>query len=500
MLSFIKVRKRLVWLLCAVMLTIYTPAAVWAEEAEIQTGEAGNQQELSSDIALGLTQAVVDQLIMYGRYESISKSSLYEAALTRLIQENPDLYEEALKGMLESLDDYSEYYTPEEGKDLITNITGAIIGIGVTIDFSNSEGARIASVIPDTPAERAGIQVGDILVNADGTDLRGVNSELILNCVRGEEGTTVHLTVERNGNLIEFDIVREAIVGTSVVSQIFDDENNKLMYIRLYGFVSNTAEKFKEALTAADSEGITNLIIDLRDNGGGILEQAINIADNFVPKDKIITTEDHKISLLNKTYTGTSVEENKYNIVVLINENSASASEVLAAALKENELAYLIGTRSYGKGTIQSINTMMTGGLIKYTSGFYLTPSGSNINGIGIEPDEYVDNTTEPTDMSQFKDFEYTRVYQTGDTGEEVRTAKEMLSLLGVYQGEINDVYDDDLYYAIYAFQTQVKVFPYGVMDITTQIQLRNYMSRAKFVKDNQLEAGFSHFGMTLNE
>ena len=488
---FKNTKRKLISLTCAAVLAVGCAVPAFADEAN---------QGINSDVAVGLTKAVADQLIMYGRYESISKGSLYEAALNKLLEEDPEAYETALKGMLESIDEHSEYYTPEEGKELMENIIGSNSGIGVTIDFMDGN-ARIASVIPDTPAEKVGLQVGDILINADGTDLRGLNSEMILNYVRGEIGTTVHLTVDRNGNQIEFDLVREAIVGrTSVTSQIFNDGDKKLMYIRIHGFISNTAEKFAEALSSADKEGIINLIIDVRSNGGGIFDQAINIADNFVPKGSKITTEDHKITLLNKVYTGTKVDKNKYNVVLLQNEYSASASEVLSAALKENGVSYTIGTLSYGKGTIQSINQLMTGGMVKYTSGFYLTPNGNNINGVGIEPDESVDNTTKSVDMSKYADFKYTTVYKNGDKSDEIKTAKEMLSFLGLYSGEINDEFDNDMYYAVYAFQKQVKVFPYGVMDITTQIQLRNYMATVKVEHDNQLEAAFEHFGMKLPE
>lgn len=485
---FKNTKRKLISLTCAAVLTLGCVMPVFAEEAD---------SGIDGEVAVGLTKAVADQLIMYGRYESISKGSLYEAALSKLLEENPEAYETALKGMLESIDEHSEYYTPEEGKALMENVSGGINGIGVTIEFTDST-ARIASVIPGTPAERAGLQVGDILINADGTDLRGLNSELILNCVRGEVGTSVHLTVDRDGNILEFDLTRETIVGTSITSKVFNDGDKKLMYIRIHGFISNTAEKFAEALSSAEKDGITNLIIDVRSNGGGIFDQAISIADNFVPKGKNITTEDHKINLLNRVYTGTKVDKNKYNIVLLQNEYSASASEVLSAALKENGLSYTIGTASYGKGTIQTINQLMTGGMVKYTSGFYLTPNGNNINGVGIEPDESVENTTKSVDMSKYADFKYTTVYKVGDKGEEIRTAKEMLKFLGVYSGEVNDEFDDDLYYAIYAFQKQVKVFPYGVMDITTQIQLRNYMATVKVEHDNQLEAAFQHFGMEL--
>ena len=185
-----------------------------------------------------LIDAVIDHLILYGRYEDISEKSLYQSAIEKLIKENPDSYTLILKGMLESIDQYSEYYTPEESEDLMISVSGEIVGIGVTIDFSDPNTARIASVIPDTPAERAGIQVGDIILSANGVDLRGVKSEILLSHVRGEENTEVYVEVNRDGTTIGFTMIREKIVGTSITSEIYEQNGQKLMCICIYGFVS----------------------------------------------------------------------------------------------------------------------------------------------------------------------------------------------------------------------------------------------------------------------
>ncbi len=490
-------KKILSYILCATML-LTMPFYVWAEE-NVQT-EAPVETGVTAEEANGLLEGVSKHLLMYARDESLSYGSLYQGAMEKVLEENPQLYEAALRGMLESIDEYSEYYDSEESTVLMENVTGGIVGIGVTIDFSDIDAAKIVSVIPDTPAERAGLEVGDILVRADGYELRGVKSELVLNHVRGDVGTEVYLEVERDGQIIGFKMVREEIVGTSVTYEVMEEDGIKVMYICVHGFVMNTAEKFEEALNAADAAGITNIIIDVRDNGGGILEQAIAMADNFVPKGKTITTEDHKLVLLNRKYSGTKVEKNKYKIVVLINEYSASASEVLAAALDENEEAVLVGEKTYGKGTIQTITALGNGGMIKYTSGYYLTPNGNNINGIGVVPDINVSNRKEKVDADQFGDFGYTKVYREGDVGEEVKTAKEILSYLGIFVGEINDVYDRDLYYAVHSFQTRVGVFPYGVLDFTTQLQIHNYLRMIEVEVDDQLNTALSEFGINMED
>ena len=471
-------------LVFALLLTGFMP--IYAEEG-LTDGEGAQK----------MIDAVVDHLIIYGRYEDITERGLYRAAAERMLQENPELYTAALKGMLESIDQYSEYYTPEESEDLMITVSGEIVGIGVTIDFTDPETALIASVIADTPAERAGIKVGDIIVSANGENLRGAKSEFVLSRIRGEEGAEVYLEVERDGRILGFTMIREKIIGTSITTEVFEEDGKKLMYIRVHGFVSNTAQKFKEALVDADNQKISNLIIDLRDNGGGIFEQAVAMAENFVPLGKVITTADYKFDLLDRVFKGTVKNPKKYQTVILTNGYTASASEVFAASLRENDLAITVGQPTYGKGTIQSINSLSAGGMIKFTTGFYLTPNGSNLNGTGMKPDMPVENTSWHPNKADFAEFAYNKVYQQGDAGEEILLAKEYLSLYGLYYGEMNEVYDQELYYAVYAFQTQANLFPYGVLDLTTQINLRNYLDIVKIEQDNQLEAGFRTFGMS---
>ncbi len=485
----------LILVMVPVSLPVYGDETV---EGEVLTADP---EALTPEDATELVSAVAKHLNIYGRYNEIDYASLYQAALFRLIEENPDLYHEALKGMLESVDEHSEYYTVEEAEVLFQNLSGEITtGIGVTIEFTEKYGAVVASVIPGTPAERAGIRVGDVLVSADGVSLIGLKSETILSMIRGEKGTTVVVGIDRDGAPLSFTMVREPLIGTSVTHDIFEENGTKVMVIRVYGFLSNTAEKFKESLKVAKKEKVKNLIIDLRDNGGGLLDQAIEMADCFVPEGKIITTQDQKIQMFNQVFKGSKGKKDEYEIVLLMNEYSASASEVFAAALRENDLATIIGTRSYGKGTIQSVSSLQTGGAIKFTMGFYLTPQGNNINKIGLVPDIYVENSKEKMDPEHFGKFEYTTVYQEGDSGEEIRMAKQILDFLGLYQGEINEEYDRDLYYAVYAFQSQTKLYPYGVLDLTTQLQLRNRLGQSEREHDDQMTEAYAYFGIQTSK
>ena len=470
----------------ALMIIINSSAGiVFAEE----NADANKHEQILTE--------VIDYLSIYARYENVDRESLYKNGLLGVLKAHPELYETIMKSVLESIDEHSEYYNSEEALLIKEKVTGTIVGIGITFQMC-ADGVDVRSVIPDTPAAKAGIEVGDVIVSADDVLLEGVNSDTAASYIKGEKGTSVRVGVKRENikEILYFDMTREEIIGTSVVSEIFEDGTDKLMHITIYGFATNTAECFKEALDEAASKGIKNLIIDVRDNGGGILEQAVQMVDYLLPKDKIITIEDHKIKFLNFAYLSSAEPVADFDTVVLINENSASASEVMAAALSENDAAILIGTKSYGKGTIQTMVDMVYGDTIKYTVGYYLTPNGNNINGIGLAPDVVVENTSAPFDMSKYDEFAYENVYKLGDSGSEIKTAKELLKVWGAYTGEINDVFDEELEKAVYLFQASTELYPYGALDLTTQQQLYTRLEKSKVINDDQLDAGFAYFGM----
>lgn len=480
--------KRIITLFLVIGLVFAAPCASAAEE----TADAENGTQKSALVA-----EIIEYLSVYARYDSVTQQNMYKEALLSIIEENPELYESVLKTILESIDEHSEYYTPEEGKIMKENVSGTIIGIGITFQM-NTDGVYVLSVIEGTPAESAGIKVGDTIITADEVSLSGMNTDTAAAYIKGEEGTTVTLGVKRaeTGEVVYMRLKREPITGTSVTSKGYGSDGNKMMYIRVSGFVANTAELFKKELDSAAEQGITKITIDLRNNGGGLLSSAVQMADYLLPKGSVITTEDHKITLLNTTYVAETPDTRKFDTVILINKNSASASEVFSAALAENDRAYLIGERSYGKGTIQTIADLPYGDCIKYTMGYYLTPKGNNINGVGIAPDYSVENTLIPLDISKYEKFSYSRIYDRGDSGAEVKTAKELLKLYGIYNGNIDDKYDEALYTAVYSFQNSTGLYPYGVLDLTTQHELYERVKLAKTEKDNQLNAALEHFGI----
>ncbi len=454
-------------------------------------GETGDKNQASRG---EMINNIIESISVFARYDEISLEKLYITALEAIVGDDQDVYEKAMRAILESIDENSAYYNEAEAKDLLEGLGDEVTGIGVNV-LSIEGNIVVSAPIPDSPAEKAGIKSGDIIVAADGIDLKNMEFDRAIEYIRGKEGTTVKVTVVRSGfaEPINFNIVREKVVSKPLDMEILESEGKQIAKITLYSFTENSAEHFDGALKEIDDKKIGNIIIDLRDNSGGYLDQAVQIADLFLGEGQLITTEDHKIDLLDKVYKATG-EAKKYNIVIIINGMSASASEVLTAALKENEAARVVGEKSYGKGTVQTLSQAPFNAMLKYTTAYYLTPSGNNIHKLGITPDVNVKNSEKAVDMSEYDFFKLDKVYKVGDKGEAIENAKKMLQTLGLFVGEVNEIYDQNLKIAVKLYQEAKGLFPYGVLDITTQMNLYDTLKNVKVEVDGQLEAALRMF------
>ena len=297
-----------------------------------------------------------------------------------------DLIDGAIEGYVEGLGDkYTEYIPATEIQDFKEDIEGSFVGIGVyMIADEDTQKIVVYYPIPDSPAEKAGIKSGDIIVSVDGKEYAFEDFNIIADNIKGKEGTKVKLVIERDGKQMEFEIERAKIETNPITSKILE---NNIGYIKLPSFDTDSSKKFKEKVDELISKGAKSLIVDLRNNGGGIVDEAETIADYFLDKNKIIMTTKNNKNEEEKTETSKK-QEYSMPMVILTNENSASASEILTGALKENERAKIIGTKTYGKGVIQTVITLSDGsGLLKITTAEYFTPNGNAINKKGIEPD-----------------------------------------------------------------------------------------------------------------
>lgn len=297
-----------------------------------------------------------------------------------------ELIEGAIQGLFYNLDPHSNYYTKEEFEALMVDVSGDFVGIGVYIKEEDNS-IIIISPIEGSPAYKAGIVPGDEIISVDNKKVKGMNLEEVSNLIKGKLNTKVRLGIKRNNKILHYNITREEIKLNPVESKILED---KIGYIKIKQFNQNTYENVVKALKELDKKNIQNIIIDLRDNPGGFLDEVIDVSKLFIPEGPIVHIK-YKGNRIRTYYS--NLQNPKYNLVVLVNENSASASEILAAAVKDRKAGIIIGTSTYGKGTVQQLLYLPNGDGMKLTIAEYLSPNKTKINGKGISPDIIAKNT-----------------------------------------------------------------------------------------------------------
>jgi len=292
----------------------------------------------------------------------------------------------AINGLLQSLDPYSAYMTPESFKGMQTETSGKFGGLGIEVGMESGV-VKVISPIDNTPASKAGLKAGDYIVKIDGVQVQGKSLMDAVDLMRGPVGSSIVITVRRRGvkKPLIFDITREVIQVQSVKSELID---NNIGYIRLTSFNENSSEQIKEKINKLNkNKNLKGYILDLRNNPGGLLSQAIKISDFFLENGEIVSTKSRKVSENRKWFAKKGDITGGKTLIVLINYGSASASEIVAGALKDHKRAIILGENSYGKGSVQSIIPLKNRGAIRLTIAKYYLPSGKSISKIGVTPD-----------------------------------------------------------------------------------------------------------------
>ncbi|MGN1387618.1 MAG: S41 family peptidase [Bacillus sp. (in: firmicutes)] len=391
------------------------------------------------------------------------------------------LVEGAINGMVDALDDpYSDYMNEEEASSFNEVISSSFEGIGAEITQQDSK-IVIVSPIKGTPAEKAGLQANDIIVSVDGTDLTGVSSSEAVKLIKGEKGTTVTLVIQR-GDAEPFTVklVRDTIPIHTVYAEMLD---NGIAQIQLTTFSTSTTDELKAALEEMSSQGMKGLVLDLRGNPGGIMEQAINIANMFVPEgETIFQVEDPDGN--RQVYKADGNEKIDVPIVILVDNGSASASEIVAAAAEESAGITVVGETTYGKGTVQTAQEFADGSNLKYTSAKWLTPDGNWIHEKGIEPNV----TVELPAYAQLTYISPDGEYAVGSNAKEVEVAEQMLQALGYNPGTVDTAFDADTKAAIEQLQKDADLEVTGVLTGETTTTLMNKLRELILENDTQLE------------
>ena len=333
-------------------------------------------------------ETVYDKIDLFGEVlDKINKEYVEEV-------DQSDTMDAAINGVLQSLDPYSSYMSPKNLEEMQTETKGEFGGLGIEVGMEAGV-VKVISPLDNSPAEREGVKAGDYIVKINDTQVQGKTLNEAVELMRGPVGSTLEITVRRVGlrKSLVFNITREIIQVASVKSEVLDE---KIGYIRLTSFNENSDDQIKKKIKEfKKNKKIEGYILDLRNNPGGLLGQAIKISDFFLDDGEIVSTKGRKKNENQKWFAREGDIINGKALIVLINKGSASASEIVAGALKDHKRAVLVGEKSYGKGSVQSIIPLKNRGAIRLTISKYYLPSGKSISEIGVKPDIFVDDDSD---------------------------------------------------------------------------------------------------------
>ena len=344
---------------------------------------------LTTNLSLSANEeSIYDKIDLFGEVlDKINKEYVEEV-------NQSDAMDAAINGVLQSLDPYSAYMSPELFKEMQTETSGEFGGLGIEVGMEAGV-VKVISPIDNSPAEQAGVKAGDYIVKINGVQVQGKTLTEAVELMRGPVGSPIEITIRRIGEKksFVFEIIREIIEVKSVKSELIDD---KVGYIRLTSFNENSADQIKDIVKKFKKENnIDKYILDLRNNPGGLLSQAIRISDFFLDNGEIVATKGRQSNENRKWFAKKGDIINGETLLVLINYGSASAAEIVAGALKDHKRAIIVGENSYGKGSVQSIIPLKNKGAIRLTISKYYLPSGKSISGEGVTPDIVVEEDSD---------------------------------------------------------------------------------------------------------
>jgi carboxyl-terminal processing protease len=390
-------------------------------------------------------------------------------------------------GFFNVLDDYSVYYTPEEYQAMLQDTAGEFTGIGVQIIDSNGQ-IVVVTPLPGSPALEAGIKAGDIIKFVDGYDIKGITTSQASLLIRGKEGTKVNIGIQRDGKDLNFDMIRRTIVTSTVEGKIMEDN---IGYLKVTDFSDNTVKLVKKELAKFDENKVEKIVIDMRNNGGGTLNAAVDMLNLFVTEGPVVYVD---YATGEEDIYESKLKEQKYEISVLINEGSASATEIFAGAVKYKKEGTIVGTKSFGKGVVQSLYPLVDKSGVKFTTAEYFSVDRTPVHKLGITPDIIVEN--EQIDISKYPQFSKSKKPVLNSVSLDVLAAEMILETLGYDVSEPDGVYDQKSFDQIMKFQKDNFLYSYGTIDIATQNSLYNALVKhtTDTTVDLQLEAAIKTF------
>ncbi|SCT05728.1 S41 family peptidase [Staphylococcus caeli] len=361
-------------------------------------------------------------------------------------QSSEKLSNAAIDGMVKELDDpYSDYMTKNETQSFNEDVSGDFVGIGAEMQKKNDK-IEITSPMKQSPAEKAGLKPKDVVTKVDGKSIKGQPLEVIVKKVRGKQGTNVTLTIERGGQSHDIKIKRDKIHVKSVEYK----KHGNVGVFTINKFQSSTSAELKSAIIKAHKEGVRKIVLDLRNNPGGLLDEAVKMANIFIDKgETVLQLEKGKDKEAIKTSNDASKEAKDMDVSILVNKGSASASEVFTGAMKDHNKAKVYGSKTFGKGIVQTTHEFKDGSLLKFTNMKWLTPKAHYIHGKGIKPDVKIDSPA----YESLNVIPNDKTYQLGDNSKHVKTMKVGLTALGYKVDNESNDFDNSLENVIKSFQ-----------------------------------------------
>ncbi|WP_440137442.1 S41 family peptidase [Peribacillus frigoritolerans] len=458
-------------------------------------------------LVIFLTAGITTIALTFGdeKVESLApdKHAEFEKLYTTYDKIKDDYYEEvdeeklvdgAIKGMIKSLDDpYSAYMDKKEASSFDESISSSFEGIGAEIQEQDGK-IMVVSPIKGSPAEKAGVKPNDIILSVDGKSVEGLTSSEAVLKIRGEKGTKVDLSISRAGESepIELTIKRDTIPIETVYAEMLDDGVAK---IQVTSFSEHTVKELKTALEEMSKKDMKGLVLDLRGNPGGLLDQAIEMASLFVPNGKVVLQVEDR-SGKKEVFKSENDGELKIPVVVLIDDGSASASEIVAAAVSESADIPLIGVKSFGKGTVQTAEPFKDGSNFKYTAAKWLTPEGNWIHKKGIKPDINV----KLPDYASLPYISPDKELKASDSSSEVKAAEEMLKEAGHDPGKIDGFFDEATKNAVTAFQREQKIKETGTIKDDTTVKLMQVIREKILKNDTQVKKAVEVLKKEINK
>jgi len=479
-----KSRKLLALLMCLIL--IFSSVSVLAETTDIlPTEETEKNEPILTDGEMA--KILIEQsanLILWKHKSETTREEIYENTLMKLMEQHPELIEDAYRAMFDNLDKHTQYYTEEEYTYFMEDMSGEFVGIGVIINKLEN-GLMVSGVTKESPAGAAGIRQGDIITTADGISIVGMEIAQAKKYITGQIDTTVKIGVLRDKDYLEFTVTRKPIIVEPGRYQIVE---GNIGYIKLDSFDGSAPLLVNEALDLFDKNGITDVVFDLRFNLGGSVNALTDICQRLIPAGPVVHFEFKNESENYSLYS--SCQDAKYNLVVLVNDYSASASEAFSGAVQDSKVGIVVGTTTYGKGSMQTLTNFRVGGGIKMTVAEYLTRDKRHIDNVGVKPDYYVEDSVIKLGKSDFENFDFETKLRPGDKGPLVLALNQRLWAMGYDVGIPTDEYTKETENAVYMFQATTEgLGAYGVCDITTQLALERVMQGVEFYDDATYKA-----------